>query len=310
MTLELAELSNDTYQRISKRTTLAHILASIGEISKAKLLYQEALNLQKEYEPSKTEFVLTSWWWGYRYISFLLPSVESFIGHASKDDLLNIRTKSKNALRIIYENQKLKNKKPMEFGLEYLNLSRALFGLSIADQKENDVVDTTSTNFIEAKKCIKTSIKNIKQAGHEWMLPAALLMLTALYRHEGKISSAHSSLKLARSITNRGKMLLFQIDAAVETCRILSKDEKIEDMQKELAEAISIISKTSQVYKPSNVVNSTNTYKKYCIQPGTKLSYVHGIQSLIRFVNEINNTHKIFGKKELDLLKTLQQFPR
>ena len=221
----LADRSGDAFQRFSKRTTLAAALHASGKLGPALAAFREAEAMQTEDQP---EDPLLYSLWGYRYCDLLLDEVETRLrdksgrtkdegqdsdGSSLRSRLREVRNRAESTLK--YRDEGWYSL--LDIALDHLTL--CLTYLAEAALRKSAVE--------AAEHHLNESVSLLRQAGDQVMLPRGLLQRAGLWRvrfeisnEESEISKAERDLAEAETIAERGSMRLWQIEAALERCRL------------------------------------------------------------------------------------------
>ncbi|MDQ1611616.1 MAG: hypothetical protein QOG00_1547 [Pyrinomonadaceae bacterium] len=191
--LEFADQSEDDFQRITKRTTLADALYQAGSLSEAEDVFCEAEEMQKQRQP---HFPILYSIQGFRYCDFLLD----------QEKYQEVEAKAQQTLIWIKPHGRL-----LDIALDYLLLGRSYL---LQTRRE------ATNNYVEATDYLKRSVDALRQAGSLHHLPRGLVARAELYRVKGEFDQAQSDLDEAMSIAKRGNMGLHEADCHLEYSRL------------------------------------------------------------------------------------------
>jgi len=203
--VDLADKSGDTFQRYSKRTTLADALHHVGKQSEAESLFHEAEEIQKDWQPEYSFFYSL---WGFRYCDLLL----------SQGEYQKVLKRPKK-----FFDRRLPPNSLLDIALDHLSIGRA--HLLHALQED-------SQDFTQAKEHLKKAVDGLRQAGRQDYLPRSLLARAELYRAQVDFERAQRDLDEAMTIAKRGEMGLHQADCHLEYARLYLAMGKKEDARK------------------------------------------------------------------------------
>ena len=235
--VELADRSGDAFQRMVNRTTLADALHQAGARKQALATFREAEALQKEQQPEYPLLYSTA---GFKYCDLLLdgPSALSDrlftldLGAASDEERQSaieicreVRDRADTTLKWVVGWQ-LDVLSP---ALDHLTLGRTwLLEAELAQASPSESVPAeTADKLAHAERHLNESVSLLRQAGQQDELLRGLLFRAALWRVQFKISNdpsqitkAGNDLAEAEAIAERGSMLIWRIEAALERCRL------------------------------------------------------------------------------------------
>jgi len=199
--VELANQSGDSFQRIARRATLAYTLYQAGHLSESEAAMREAEAMQKTRQP---EFPLLYSMSGFQFCALLL--------HQGKYQ--EVQTCAPQTLELMKQYGSL-----LSIALNYLTL-----GQTYLLQAQHETID----NFLHATDYLNQAVDGLRQAGQLDMLPLGLLARAELRRITGEVGRARVDLDEAMSIATRGSMGLHQADCHLEYARLyLAQDERI-----------------------------------------------------------------------------------
>ncbi len=136
-------------------------------------------------------------------------------------------------------------------GLEHLTLGRTylLDALVKTDTLNRGILTTGSSEVKLAKRHLNKSVSFLRQAGRQDHLPRGLLARAALHRKQERFDDADQDLTEVDTIAKRGKMLIFQIDAAIERSRLHLAREEPAAARQSLDRTKQLIQQTEKLYQ-------------------------------------------------------------
>jgi len=191
--VELADRSEDAFQRMVNRTTLADAQHQAGQLAEAKTLFREAEGMQKDDQP---DFPLLYSLPGFRYCDLLL----------SKDEISEVLRRAAQTIEIAKRNNWL-----LDIGLDSLSLGRAYL-MQAQGAKKPD--------YTQAAALLEAAVTGLRQAGTQHHIPRSLLARTELRRVMKEYDRAQADLDEAYTIATRGGMHLFEADCHLEYARL------------------------------------------------------------------------------------------
>ncbi len=255
--VQFADQSEDEFERIGDRTTLADALHQAGEPDQAMSCFIEAEKLQQERQPDSPQLYSLA---GFRYCDLLLTAGE----------WRQVEEQARQTIKIAEKNNWL-----LDIALDQLSLGRAGLqqaitestdgasisqspqapatipmspeaGLSFAPSKQENKANPAADSHLlsvlqSAGDRLNQAVDGLRKAGAEHHLPRGLLARAACYRwccgvnrRPGKTAdhpdaatlpadyrSALQDLQETREITQRGGMRLHLTDYHLETARLI-----------------------------------------------------------------------------------------
>jgi tetratricopeptide (TPR) repeat protein len=194
--VDLAARSDDAFQQMVYRATLADALHQAGRQSEAESLFRVAEEMQKDLQP---EYPFLYSLQGFKYCDLLL----------SRGKYQEVLNRAEQTL----EWAKAGGGSLISIALEHLSLGRA--HLLQALQEGNQ-------NFTPAAEHLNQAVDGLRQAGRQDYLPSSLLARAELYRVKGEFEfdKAQHDIEEAMTIAERGEMGLHQADCHLEYARL------------------------------------------------------------------------------------------
>ena len=183
----LADRSEDAFQRITKRTTLADALHQAGDVAGAAALFAEAEAIQRT---SQSDYPLLYSLQGYRYHDLMLTQGQA-------DEVLRRAT-----LTLAWD--KLFGRL-LDMAYDHLALGRAY--VLVGDRAQ-------------AAARLGKAVDGLRRAGAQHHLPRGLLARAAFRRAQGDLDGAARDLDEALEIATRGGMRLHEADCHLEFARL------------------------------------------------------------------------------------------
>jgi len=203
--VDLADKSGDTFQRMGDRTTLADALHQAASQYDAESLFREAEEMQKDWQP---EYPFLYSLPGYHYCDLLLSQgkYQEVLSRAEK--FFDWRIPSDPILGIAFD---------------HLSIGRAHLLHALQDG---------SQDFTQAKELLNQAMDGLRQSEFQDHLPRGLLARAELYRAQGEFERAQHDLGEAMAIAKRGEMGLHQADCHLGYARLYLAMGKKEDARR------------------------------------------------------------------------------
>ncbi len=226
--VELADKSGDTFQRLSKRTALANALHQAGRLSEAEAFFREAEQIQKGRE---NKLPLLSSFSGFLYCDLLLEQgyYEDVLGRAAQT--LQLAQQSGNLL---------------DSALDFLSLGRAF----LLQTQRGKV-----SNYAQATNHLNQAVDGLRMAGYLEFLSRGLLARAELHMVKREFSSACADLDEALSIAERSKMELYQTDCHLGYARLYLAQGEKERARESWAKAKEIIERMGYHRRDKDVLD-------------------------------------------------------
>jgi len=193
--VELADQSQDAFERLSDRTTLADALHQAGDVDKAEELFKEAEKIQKGNQP---ELPLLYSVQGVQYCDLLL-------GRGRFEDVIERASKT---LGWAQREQIL-----LDIALDNLSLGRAKLKIALRDE---------GGDVNEAGDYMDTAVEGLRRAGAVEFLVLGLLGRIELNLARNEWTQVERDLDEAFSIAQRSEMRLHLVDCHLAEARLLT----------------------------------------------------------------------------------------
>jgi hypothetical protein len=282
--VELADHSGDAFERMADRTTLAAALHASERMndergrmkteddasfilppsSFASAAFREAEAMQQERQPQYPLLYSTG---GYQYCELLLEQLAIRIPRFAKtppaalaelqSEIESLRNRAETNLR------EQSNLGLLDIGLDHLTLGRTwllesqLRGVERGEQEGPAPVAACLSALDSAQHHLTQSVTQLRQAGDQTHLPCGLLHRAALWRmrfeitnKESEISKAERDLDETEAIAERGSMLIWQIEAALERTRLAHALGDRDVAMRYLEKVRESIKETERAYEP------------------------------------------------------------
>ena len=255
--VELADRSGDAFLRMVGRGTLADALHQAARNAKSLAAFREAEGMQKERQPEAPLLYSLA---GFRYCDLLLDEPSAFspqllalnvepkdvdTAQSAIETCHNVRNHAEYALELS-EQFLGKGLGLHDIALDHLTLGRTHF-LEVLLQAATTIPQPAME---QTEQHLNESVSFLRQAGQQHELPRGLLARAALRRVQERFDDAERNIAEAESIAERGSMLIHQIDAAIERCRLQLAMGKRGTARESLELAKELVKKTEQPYEP------------------------------------------------------------
>ncbi|MEM7795567.1 MAG: hypothetical protein AAF579_14090 [Cyanobacteria bacterium P01_C01_bin.118] len=273
--VELSDLSGDSFSRMIRRYRLADALHQAARLQSSHIAFREAEALQAERQP---QYPLLYSQQGFGYCDLLLeqgllePGEAVSIGQSDRSGRQawlarcgEVRERAEKTLEWVTPQNWI-----LDMGLDNLTLGKTY--LLEATLRHKHPVESKDPTILlkQATHHLNQSVSLLRQAGQQILLPLGLLARAALWRasyelvinnaqliidnsqltQEDCLEKAHRDLTEVEQIAGRSGMLIHQIEAALERCRLaLAVDDKAQARTK-LDEAKALIKQTERPYVP------------------------------------------------------------
>jgi tetratricopeptide (TPR) repeat protein len=180
--VELADISDNVFQRTSKRTALADALYQSGDLVSATQLFVEAEKMLVEGDSQHASLYSLP---GYRYCDLLLAQGQT----------AEVLRRAEQTMRWV--------SRPLGIALDHVSLGRA-----------------HPPGSPEAASHLEQAVKGLRMAGQLDDLPRGLLARAANFRHLRDFDRAQHDLEEVRHLATRSGMRLFLTDYHLEQARL------------------------------------------------------------------------------------------
>jgi tetratricopeptide (TPR) repeat protein len=248
--VDLADRSDDAFQRMVSRAKVADALHQSGLWEESAESFREAEALQAERQPKYPKLYSLQ---GHRYCDLLLSR-----GEPESGSVLNGLAASPEAARQLREacrevreraEQTLKwataAQDILSIALDHLSLGRAHLGLALTSPAE--------ASFAKAAEHLDHAVEGLRRANHEHYLPLGLLSRSALRRLLGDLVGAEADLSEALEIAERGSMRVHECDAHLEWARLCRQRGDRAGQQEHVARARRLVEETGYLRREREV---------------------------------------------------------
>ncbi len=209
-----ADLSDDTFQRMTKRTTLADTLHQAGRWGEAQARFREAEQMQAECQPG---YPLLYSLQGFQYCDLLLAEAE----RAAWQRLLHPKSEIRSP-KFVESCRAAEQRASQTFkwvsgkrglldeALDHLTLGRAALYRAIME----------ASGMRNSKSEIEEAVSGLRRAGYMDDLPRGLLTRAWMRSLSGDAEGAEANLDEAWEIAERGSMRLFMADIHLYRARL------------------------------------------------------------------------------------------
>ncbi len=252
--VELADRSSHKFQPIANRTTLAAALHQSARSAEARAAFREAEAMHKTLRP---EYPLLYSWWGFLYCDLLLdkPFLETVLVRYSKKpsrfrlkraikSCRQVRGRSMTTLEWVTSAKR----PPLNLAVDHLTLGRTHLLESLLKAGPSGTISERSELELVSRH-LEKGVTLLRCAEEQQELPRGLFARAMLARVRKRFDDALRDLSEAESIANRGSMLSFQIDAAIERCCLHLAMEDRDGARMGLDRAKQLIRQTEKPYE-------------------------------------------------------------
>jgi len=205
--VQFADKSEDRFQMMCERATLADALHQSGDVSAARNLFEEAERMRKEDQPEDPLLYSTP---GYGFCGLLL----------SEGLYQEVRKHADQTLEWVTC--------LLDIALDNLSLGRAAL---LQAQAEGPAT------LPEAERCLDQAVQGLREAGTTHHVPRSLLARAELHRFKKDWTAAWRDLEEAREIAERGEMRLHLADYHLEAARLSLAEGKKDQAREHFATA-------------------------------------------------------------------------
>ncbi len=216
--VELADRSEDAFQRLGKRTTLADALHQAGRFDESTNAFLKAEEIQAENQP---EYPRLHALHSYRYCDLLLGRLHYVAADAVDwtEDARRLREACREVLERATQLLSWEEEwSILDIALAHLSLGRAHLGLGLTASDAD--ADDGPAELTQATEHLDVAVAGLRQAGQEHHLPRGLLARAALRRVRADVAGASADLGEGLEIAERGHMRLHECDVHLEWARL------------------------------------------------------------------------------------------
>ena len=214
--------------------------------------------MQKERQP---HFPLLYSFSGYQYCDLLLEECSVFgVQFSARNSVLEIVREVRVHAETTLEWLTAAGQDILSVALDHLTLGRTyvLESRNMILETRDKHKETEQVSALDsAEDHLNDSVSLLRQAGMQDQLPRGLLYRAALWRVKYEITKGESQIELAERdlseverIAERGSMLIFQIQAALERARLALVLGDREQAKEKLDKACELIRQTEKPYVP------------------------------------------------------------
>ncbi len=224
--VDLADRSGDSQERMNKRATLAYTLQQSGHASNAQAVFNEVEQIQKASRRPRASARQES---GLYNLNVLLANEQDEQIQEKQPKLTQTRKPSEATLDLAIEH--------LSLGHRYLLQAKQGKG-----------------NFAHAEAHLNQAISSLQKAGPHHHLPVALLIRADLYTMIGSLEQALSDIDEALSIATRGDMGLHLVDCHLAYARVYLAKGQPERAENSIILAKKLIERTGYHGRDESVV--------------------------------------------------------
>lgn len=215
--VDYAEKSEDLFERITNRATLADALQQSGAMDQAEVFFCEAEEIQLEIQPLLPHLYSLR---GYKYCELLL----------GRGDWAAVKKRASETLTLAEEHLSL-----LDVALDQLSLGRAI---------HREILAASTDDFSAAISYLDQAVEGLKKAAQLQYVPSGLLARAALHRDMQAYDQAQADLAAVLEIADP-EMRLHLTDYHLESARLcLARGGALADAQVHVAKAERLIRET------------------------------------------------------------------
>jgi tetratricopeptide (TPR) repeat protein len=243
--VELADRSDDAFQRMVNRTTWADALHQAGRWEESTAAFREAEAMQAERQPENPRLYSQG---GFRYCDLLLGRAEpeagsGLAGLAGPGSRPEETERFRQACREVLERarQTLEYEKQgwysfLSSAFDHLTLGCAHLGFALTEDR--------TAGLAQAADSLDRAVDVLRRAGQENYLPLGLLARATLRRFRSDFSGAAADLTEALEIAEHGPMRLHECDAHLEWARLCRNQGDLAAARLHVARARVLVAET------------------------------------------------------------------
>jgi tetratricopeptide (TPR) repeat protein len=217
-----ADRSQDDFQRMVKRTTLANARHQAGDHAGAHELFEQAEVMQAQLDPTKPWLYSRR---GYYYCDLLLYPAERAAWRAALGEPIYEREFATRCNEVFARASRalawmLKHRLLLDIAMDHLTLGRAAFYAAILHaQTPASTTREPELSFATARTHVDAAVDGLREAGQLDDLPRGLITRAWLH-HRERPDLARADLNEAWILAERGPMPLFQADIQLTRARL------------------------------------------------------------------------------------------
>jgi nucleoside phosphorylase/tetratricopeptide (TPR) repeat protein len=214
-----ADRSEDAFERMVKRTTLADARLAAGEWAQARELFEQAEAMQAQREPDKPQLYSLR---GHQYCELLLCSAERAAWRqsgtlAEPSELMSHCTEVfERATRTLKD--AVRNRWTHDIARDHLTCGRAALYAARIHTRAPTLACTLTLD--QAREQLEVAVDKLREAGAQYNLPKGLLTRAWMHHLCNRDDLAHRDLDEAWTLAIRGPMPLFQADIELHRARL------------------------------------------------------------------------------------------
>ena len=233
--VELADRSENEFQRITKRSRLATILHQMGRLDASEALFQEAEALQEQRQPNLPFLYSVQ---GFQYCDLLLGPVATALWPgppAAEEQTLLATCRHVLERAEKFEQWRVPADSLLTVALEHLTLGRATMML-----RQLGALETLD----EAKRSLDDAVDGLRHAANQIYVPFGLLARAALRRVQKRYEAAWEDVDEVLEMAETSGMRLFETDALLESARLHCEQKHFAEARACLTQAQALIAET------------------------------------------------------------------
>ena len=225
---DYAQQSEDLFEQVKSYVYLAAVLHCVGKLEESKQNFEQAEQLQKEYNSNMPQLYST---WGFQYFALLLDQA------TNTNEIEMVLKRGEYSL-------KLKTTTPLlDLSLNSLTLARAYFKLD---------------ELKKAEEYFNQAVDGIRKAGKTEFMPIFLLDRANLLIKINELEEAKRDLEEAKQLISRSGMKLYEVDYHLAMCRFFYLTKEKRSFDKHLSAAKTLIKSTGYHLRDKSVLELEN----------------------------------------------------